>query len=142
MGRAMTAVERIGRYSFRRLAQAIPIVLGIVVLNFLLLQLAPGDAADVLAGEAGSATPEFMAQLRQRFGLDQPLYVQLALYMKNILSLDLGYSFRHNMSVVSLILERLWPTLLGSTPSRWPGLARARPATHLRLRPSAADAAW
>lgn len=108
----MTTVERISRYSFRRLAQAVPIVLGIVVLNFLLLQLAPGDAADVLAGEAGSATPEFMAQLRQRFGLDQPLYVQLALYMKNILSLDLGYSFRHNMSVVSLILERLWPTLL------------------------------
>jgi peptide/nickel transport system permease protein len=94
------------------LAQAIPIVLGIVVLNFLLLHLAPGDAADVLAGEAGSATPEYMAQLRERFGLDQPVYVQLMLYLKNVVTLDLGYSFRHGMPVLQLILDRLWPTLL------------------------------
>jgi peptide/nickel transport system permease protein len=92
--------------------QAIPILLGIVILNFLLLQLAPGDAADVLAGEAGSATPEYMAQLRERFGLDKPVSVQLLLYVKNILTLNLGFSFRHGMPVLHLILERLWPTLL------------------------------
>jgi peptide/nickel transport system permease protein len=100
------------RYVCRRLAQAVPIVLGIVILNFLLLQLAPGDAADVLAGEAGSATPEYMAMLRERFGLDKPVYEQLFLYIKNIVQLDLGFSFRHNMPVLDLILERLWPTLL------------------------------
>jgi peptide/nickel transport system permease protein len=100
------------RYVFRRLAQAVPIVLGIVILNFLLLQLAPGDAVDVLAGEAGSATPEYMAMLRERFGLDKPVYQQLFLYIKNIVQLDLGFSFRHNMPVLDLILERLWPTLL------------------------------
>ena len=99
-------------YALRRLAQAVPTVLVIVALNFLLLQLAPGDAADVLAGEAGSATPEFMAQLRKTFGLDQPLGVQLLLYVKNIASFDLGYSFRHNMPVVQLIGSRLFPTLL------------------------------
>ncbi len=99
-------------YSLRRLAQAVPTVLLIVALNFLLLQLAPGDAADVLAGEAGSATPEFMAQLRKTFGLDQPLGMQLLLYIKNIVSLDLGFSFRHNMPVVELIGSRLGPTLL------------------------------
>jgi peptide/nickel transport system permease protein len=99
-------------YSLRRLAQAVPTVLVIVALNFLLLQLAPGDAADVLAGEAGSATPEFMAQLRKTFGLDQPLGMQLLLYIKNIVSLDLGFSFRHNMPVVELIGSRLGPTLL------------------------------
>lgn len=99
-------------YALRRLAQAVPTVLVIVALNFLLLQLAPGDAADVLAGEAGSATPEFMAQLRKTFGLDQPLGVQLLLYVKNIVSFDLGYSFRHNMPVVQLIGSRLFPTLL------------------------------
>jgi len=82
------------------------------VLNFLLLRLAPGDAASVLAGEAGSATPEYMAQLRQRFGLDQPVIVQLALYMKNMVALDLGFSFRYNMPVLTLILNRLGPTLL------------------------------
>lgn len=99
-------------YALRRLAQAVPTVLVIVALNFLLLQLAPGDAADVLAGEAGSATPEFMAQLRKTFGLDQPLGVQLLLYVKNIVGFDLGYSFRHNMPVVQLIGSRLLPTLL------------------------------
>jgi peptide/nickel transport system permease protein len=99
-------------YALRRLAQAVPTVLVIVALNSLLLQLAPGDAADVLAGEAGSATPEFMAQLRKTFGLDQPLAVQLLLYVKNIVSFDLGFSFRHNMPVVDLIGSRLGPTLL------------------------------
>lgn len=99
-------------YVLRRVVQAVPVLLAIIILNFLLLHLAPGDAADVLAGEAGSATPEYMRQLRERFGLDQPVPVRLALYVKNVLSLDLGFSFRHNMPVVQLILARLWPTLL------------------------------
>jgi peptide/nickel transport system permease protein len=99
-------------YAARRLAQAVPTVLVIAAMNFLVLQLAPGDAAEVLAGEAGSATPEFMAQLRQTFGLDQPLGVQLMLYIKQLVTLDLGYSFRHNMPVIQLIGSRLFPTLL------------------------------
>jgi len=99
-------------YAIRRLLQAVPVVLAIVVLNFLLLHLAPGDAAQVLAGEAGAATPEYMAQLRARFGLDRPLAVQLLLYVKQMLALDLGFSFRHGMPVLDLILVRLGPTLL------------------------------
>ena len=74
--------------------------------------MAEGDAVDVLAGEAGSATPEYMAELRAKFGLDQPLPVQLLVYLKNIISLDLGYSFRHDMPVSELIVDRFWPTLL------------------------------
>ncbi|MEM7507731.1 MAG: ABC transporter permease [Pseudomonadota bacterium] len=100
------------RYVAKRLVQAVPIVFAIVVLNFFLLQLAEGDAVDVLAGEAGSATPEYMAELRAKFGLDQPLPVQLAVYLKNVLMLDLGYSFRHEMPVSELILDRFWATLL------------------------------
>ena len=96
----------------RRLFQAVPIVLAIIVLNFFLLNMAEGDAVDVLAGEAGSATPEYMAELRAKFGLDQPLPVQLLVYLKNIISLDLGYSFRHDMPVSVLIVDRFWPTLL------------------------------
>lgn len=99
-------------YALRRLAQAVPLVLIIATVNFLLLQLAPGNAADVLAGEAGAATPEYMAQLRKTFGLDQPLGVQLLIYIKQIVSLDLGFSFRHNMPVIDLIGSRLGPTLL------------------------------
>lgn len=100
------------RFAGRRVLLAVPTLLVIVVLNFGLLQLAPGDAADVLAGEAGAATPEYMVQLRQKFGLDQPVHVQLAKYVGNIASLDLGYSFRHNQPVAQLILARLGPTLL------------------------------
>ena len=99
-------------YVIRRLLQAVPVVFAILILNFLLLHLAPGDAAQVLAGEAGSATPEYMAQLRQRFGLDRSLAVQLVLYVKRVLALDLGVSFRHSMPVLDLILARLGPTLL------------------------------
>lgn len=99
-------------FALKRLLQAVPTILVIVCLNFALLQLAPGDAADVLAGEAGSATPEYMAQLRQKFGLDQPVHVQLVVYLRQVLTFDLGHSFRHGMPVSELILSRLWPTLL------------------------------
>src|SRR5437868_10590440 len=99
----MTFGPRVLVYVLRRLAQAVPIILGIVVLNFLLLHLAPGDAATVLAGEAGGAPPEYVAHLRQRFGLDQPMHLQLLLYMKNVRTLDLGYSFRNSAPVSSLI---------------------------------------
>ena len=112
---ARVAPPRVGGapgYVVRRLLQAVPVILAIVALNFLLLHLAPGDAAQVLAGEAGSASPEYMAQLRERFGLDQPLWLSLLVYMKNVLSLDLGFSFRHNMPVLDLILQRLGPTIL------------------------------
>lgn len=108
----MDSSKRRTRYVLKRLVQAIPIVLAIVVLNFFLLQLAEGDAVDVLAGEAGSATPEYMAELREKFGLDQPLIVQLGVYLKNVVSLDLGYSFRHDMPVSQLVFDRFMPTLL------------------------------
>src|SRR5881394_3850280 len=103
---------RLLRYVLRRLLQAIPVVLGVVILNFLLLQLAPGDAATVLAGEAGGAPAEYVQALRTRFGLDKPVPVQLALYVKNILALDLGYSFRNQSAVLPLIMARLSATLL------------------------------
>ena len=108
----MTAERGRASYLLRRLLQAVPVVLAIVVLNFLLLHLAPGDAAEVLAGEAGSASPEYMAHLRARFGLDRPLATQLVLYVTNVLTLNLGVSFRHGMPVLDLIQARLWPTLL------------------------------
>lgn len=100
------------RYVGRRFMQAVPVIVGIVILNFLLLQLAPGDSVDVLAGESGYATAEYMATLRAKFGLDQPLHVQIVLYLKNIITFDLGYSFRHGMPVVELILARFAPTAL------------------------------
>jgi peptide/nickel transport system permease protein len=102
----------LGSYIVRRLVQTIPVILGVVVVNFLLLQLAPGDLATVLAGEAGGAPKEYIDQLRARFGQDQPVYIQLFQYMRNLLVLDLGFSFRQGAPVLDLLLQRLWPTLL------------------------------
>jgi len=95
----------------RLAAQALPTMLGIVILNFLLLQLVPGDAADVLAAESGSATAELMAQWRARFGLDQGLFTQLAHYLLGLARLDLGESLRYQTPVAGLIASRLPGTL-------------------------------
>lgn len=95
-----------------RLGKAFFVVLGVVVFNFLLIRLAPGDPAAIMAGEAASSDPAYLAQLRQQFGLDQPLWMQLWLYVKGIAQLDLGFSYRNNLPVLDLIAERLPATLL------------------------------
>jgi peptide/nickel transport system permease protein len=91
---------------------SVPTVLGIVVLNFFLIHLAPGDAASVIAGESGAATPEYMELLREKFGLDRPLGQQFLDYLNNVVHLNLGYSFRNDSDVLHLILGRLGPTFL------------------------------
>ncbi len=98
-------------YVLRRLAQAVPLVLVIILINFLLIHAAPGDPVDFLIGSM-EATPEFLAQLRAEFGLDQPLHVQLARYVWKILQFDLGYSLRFREPVLELIVSRLPATLL------------------------------
>ncbi len=103
---------RTGAVLRRTAIQALPTMLGIIVLCFFLLQLVPGDVADVLAGEAGSATAETMAALRERIGLDQPMLTQLVTYLSNLAQLDLGQSARFNLPVTQLIGERLPGTLL------------------------------
>ena len=65
-----------------------------------------------MAGEGGSATPEYIAMLRHKFGLDQSLPVQFWHYISNVAQFDLGYSFRDDETVLSLITGRLGPTLL------------------------------
>jgi peptide/nickel transport system permease protein len=105
------------RYILRRLLQAVVTVACIIVVNFAILHLAPGDAVDVLAGESGSADPAILAEVRARLGLDQPLLLQLVAYARQLIQLDLGYSFHSNASVLGLIVERLPATLLLMLPS-------------------------
>lgn len=100
-----------------RLVRSVLIVAAIAALNFGIVHMAPGDVADVLAGESGSASPEFIADLRTRFGLDQPLWTQFLIYMGQIAHLDLGYSFRFSRPVASLIFERLPATMLLMVPT-------------------------
>ncbi|HEY0124507.1 MAG TPA: ABC transporter permease [Rhizobium sp.] len=108
----MSAYRRIARTIRRTVIQAVPTMLGIVILNFFLLKLAPGDAADVMAAEAGSATVESMAALRSRFGLDNPVLVQLVDYLNNLAHFSLGFSPRYGMPVADLIGQRLPGTLM------------------------------
>jgi peptide/nickel transport system permease protein len=103
---------RFARYIGYRLATALPVIFGIIVLNFLLIHLAPGDAASVLAGESGAATSEYMDELRHKFGLDQSLAMQFVNYVSNMAHFSLGYSYRNDADVSGLILERLGPTCL------------------------------
>ncbi|CAN7633691.1 ABC transporter permease [Caballeronia sp. LjRoot31] len=107
-----TRVRRSLPYPVRRLLQAVPLVAVIAVMNFFWLRLAPGDLADVMAGEAGAATPEYLAALRHQFGTDQPLGLQFLAYLGRIVHLDLGWSFRYNESVLQLIIGRLPATAL------------------------------
>ena len=95
-----------------RIGKALFVVLGVVIINFFLIRLAPGDPAAVLAGQAGSGDPAYLALLRESFGLDKPVLTQLFLYLKGVLQLDLGYSYRNHVPVLELILERLPATFL------------------------------
>ncbi len=113
-GAAQWLRTRSGAWTFlvRRVLQAVPVMLGIVVFSFLLLHLAPGDIVDVMAGEAGTGDAAFMDALRVKYGLDQPLAVQLLHYLAQVARLDLGFSMRSNMPVLQLIGQRLGPTVL------------------------------
>ncbi|MFG1378603.1 ABC transporter permease [Xanthobacter autotrophicus] len=107
----MSKAPRILRALRRTTLQAVPTILGIVILNFFLLRLTPGDAADVLAGEAGAATVETLAALKAKFGFDLPLLQQLAGYLDNLFHFSLGQSPRYNQPVADLIAARLPNTL-------------------------------
>ncbi len=100
------------RFLAGRLVKGILVLFAIAILNFFLIRAAPGDPATVLAGEAGAADAQLLEQLRQRFGLDQPLTHQLWIYLKGYATLDLGFSYRQQQSVLSLVLDRLPATLL------------------------------
>ena len=98
-------------YVLRRLLQAVPLMFVIVLINFFLIHLAPGDPVDFLIG-AMEASPEYIAGLKREFGLDEPLHVQLVAYLMKMLQADLGYSLRFREPVLGLILSRLPATLL------------------------------
>jgi peptide/nickel transport system permease protein len=98
------------RLILQRLALAVPMLLGVVVLNSALIQLAPGDPATILVGDF-PAPPAYVAQVRHQFGLDQPIPVRILRYVEQVLHGNLGYSFANRQPVGSLILDRLGATL-------------------------------
>lgn len=106
------ANARIAKTFGKTALQAMPTIFGIIVLNFLLLKMLPGDVADTIAMESGSATAESMAALRNRLGLNLSLFEQILAYLNNLLHFNLGNSARLGVPVTELIMGRLPDTLL------------------------------
>lgn len=93
-----------------RIVSAIPVMLIVAVIVFLLLRLSPGDPATIMAGD--SATPEAIQALRVQMGLDQPLPVQFLSWIGGIVQGDFGQSILSRMPVSALIADRLEPSLV------------------------------
>ena len=98
-------------YVFKRLLHMIPLLLGVSLLSFLLMSLAPGDFFTALS-QNPQISPETIARLKAQFHLDQPWYVQYFYWLKSVLYGDFGYSMAYKIPATSLIVGRLWNTFL------------------------------
>jgi len=99
----------LARFLLQRLASAAFVVLGVAGLVFLLIHLVPGDPVEVMLGEA--AEPADREALRHALGLDRPIIIQLATYLRDLLQLDLGTSLHSRRPVAAILAERLPATL-------------------------------
>ena len=97
------------RYVFKRLISSPFIILGLVALVFIISRIIPADPVAFMAGEL--ASPEQVAELKQQWGLDQPLYIQFAVYLKQLAKGDLGISLYTRKPVIQEIMRRLPATL-------------------------------
>jgi peptide/nickel transport system permease protein len=96
----------------RRLVQAVPLMLGVVVINFGLIHLAPGSFLELMTAENQISDPTTIELLRKTYGMDDPLWLQLAKYIWALLHFDFGFSYRQNMPVLQAITIHLPATLL------------------------------
>ncbi len=94
----------------RRAAQSVVMILLLIVINFFLIHLAPGDPVHLLAGQSGDE--QYYDFIRAKFGLYQPLVTQLWVYLSSVLRGDLGYSLSHQQPVAAVIFARIPATLL------------------------------
>jgi peptide/nickel transport system permease protein len=96
----------------RRLVQAVPLILGVVVINFCLIQLAPGSFLELMTAENQVSDPATIALLRKTYGLEDPVWLQLLKYIWALMRFDFGFSYRQNMPVIQAIWIHLPATLL------------------------------
>lgn len=100
------------RLIFCRLIQIVPMVLGVIVMNFVLIQMAPGTLLEIMTSEQQVTDAATLERMRELYGLDQPPIVQLGRYIWSVFTLDLGYSYRQNAPVLDIIMDQLPSTLL------------------------------
>ena len=98
------------RYILKRLLLLVPVLLGISIIVFLIMELIPGDAAQAILGSF--ATPENLERVRGELGLDKPLVQRYFIWLGNILQGDFGRSYSLDRPVIDEVLDRLGPTLL------------------------------
>lgn len=100
-----------GRFGFvgRRLAQMVPVVIGVTIITFFLIHLIPGDPVSAILGNHYS--PGLAARLRASMGLDKPLWTQYLYFMGNLLHGNLGNSIYYEQPVLGLVVERVEPTV-------------------------------
>ncbi len=103
-------------YILRRLIHAVPTIIGVTFISFLIIKLAPGDYLDQLKMNP-QISPETIERLRKLYGLDEPLLIQYLKWLKSAVFFDLGYSFQYHAPVNQLIWERIPNTLLLSVSS-------------------------
>jgi ABC-type dipeptide/oligopeptide/nickel transport system permease component len=99
----------VSRFIFRRLLLTVPVLFGVATLVFSLIHLIPGDPVQVMLGDA--ASPREVEELRDRLGLNRPLLVQYAAFLRGAASGDLGISLRTNQPVSAALAERLPATV-------------------------------
>lgn len=103
------------KYLLQRLLQLVPLLIGISILSFLVMHLAPGDPTSLFIDP--NVKPEELARVRANWGLDQPIYIQYFIWLKNAVLLDFGRSYTTGQPVIAEIAERLPITLLLMIPS-------------------------
>jgi len=105
----------------------IPIMFGVAIVVFLFMRLTPGDPVDIMMGQGGAVSAGEMEQLRAEFHLDQPLFIQLWLFLEGAVRGDLGYSYVQKLPVTRLLVERLPATIELATAALFVSLTVALP---------------
>jgi peptide/nickel transport system permease protein len=106
MGSGVTA------YMARRVLMLIPLLLGLSLVMFILIQAAPGDPVLTMMGEQAASNPEYVEQTRKNLGLDQPLPIQYLRWVGNLVQGDFGTAYTFNRApVLDLIGDRIWSTM-------------------------------
>lgn len=102
-----------GQYLLRRLAISLPVLIGITVVTFIIINLAPGDPVSaMISPEAASEMgPEWFEAQRRALGLDQPLPVRYVLWVGELAKGNLGFSYLDRQPITAKLAERVWPTL-------------------------------
>jgi peptide/nickel transport system permease protein len=98
-----------GKYAVRRLLQMIPVLFLVSIAVFAIIHLIPGNPAEIIAGP--NATEKQLVALQRQYGLDQPLWVQYFIWLRNVLSGNLGYSYINKFPVLTFLTQRIPATV-------------------------------